>query len=142
MTLLAGDPGMSWDVSKGLGQNQDGAGPNATFGNGNVYDVGLAVDSAGYVYVADSNCTIRKVTPDGVVSTIAGNWAVAEERYLYGGLALGNLDAPGLNAQFFFPSGLAVDSLDNLYVADSGNAEVRKITPQGSGDHPGRIADV
>ncbi|MBI2949737.1 MAG: hypothetical protein HYY23_19065 [Verrucomicrobia bacterium] len=82
---------------------------------------GVAVDSAGYVYVADFyDSTIRKITPDGVVSTLAG---LAYKR--------GNADGTGANARFAFPFGLALDSAGNVYVADSDNATIRKITPDG-----------
>ena len=76
---------------------------------------GVAVDSAGNVYVADSwNDTIRKVTPGGVVTTLAG---------LAG--SSGSADGTGSAARFWFPSGVAVDSAGNVYVADTYNYTVR-----------------
>jgi len=82
---------------------------------------GLAVDAAGNVFVADSgNHTIRKITPDGTVSTIAG----------IAGLP-GLVDGVGANARFDTPAGLAFDALGNLYVADSGNHTIRRIAPSG-----------
>src|SRR5262249_36620289 len=69
---------------------------------------GLAVDTAGNVYVADwGNSNIRKVTPAGVVSTLAG---------LAG--APGSTDGTGSAARFAGPDGLALDGVGNLYVAD------------------------
>ena len=81
---------------------------------------GVAVDGAGNVYVADrfNNC-IRKVTPDGVVSTLAGQTTA--------GLADGN----GAAASFSSPTGVAVDTSGNVYVADYSNNRIRKVTPTG-----------
>ncbi len=85
------------------------------------FPVGIAVDSSGNVFVADSKSfTIRKITPAGVVTTFAG-----------APFQLGLTDATGAAARFFLPFGLAIDSADNLYVADSGNHTIRKITPAG-----------
>jgi streptogramin lyase len=82
---------------------------------------GLAVDGAGNVFVADSsNHTIRKITPAGEVSTLAGAAGSA-----------GNADGTGATARFFWPAGLAVDGVGNVFVADSGNDAIRKITPAG-----------
>jgi sugar lactone lactonase YvrE len=79
------------------------------------------VDSAGNVFVADSsNSTIRKVTPGGVVTTVAGLAVIS-----------GCVDATGSAARFAGPNGVAVDGAGNVYVADSGNGTIRKITPTG-----------
>ena len=81
----------------------------------------MAVDSAGNVYVADTdNHTIRKVTPAGVVTTLAG---------LAG--SPGSADGTGSAARFYCPRGVAVDSAGNVYVADTGNHTIRKVTPAG-----------
>ena len=78
----------------------------------------MAVDSAGNVYVADTNNhTIRKITPGGVVTTLAG----------FPGTS-GTTDATGNNARFNQPRGIAVDSAGILYVADTNNHTIRKIT--------------
>ncbi len=81
---------------------------------------GLAADAAGNVYVADSgNHRIRKIAPDGTVSTLAGDGEAGHE------------DGPGETAQFHLPRGVAVDGAGNVYVADTANDRIRKITPQG-----------
>jgi streptogramin lyase len=81
---------------------------------------GVAVDAADNVYVADNgNNLIRKITPAGVVSTLAGS-----------GMA-GSSNGTGTAASFNSPFGIAVDAAGNVYVADSGNNLIRKITPSG-----------
>ncbi len=82
---------------------------------------GLAQDLAGNLYVADTgNHTIRKISPAGVVSTLAG---LAEQS--------GSADGVGSAARFNHPQGVAVDLSGNIYVADTGNHTIRKITPAG-----------
>jgi sugar lactone lactonase YvrE len=94
----------------------DGTGTAAQF-NG---PVGVAVDGAGNVYVADVfNNRIRKITPEGVVSTLAGNG--------HADFA----DGIGKAARFNRPDGVAVDGAGNVYVADRANHSIRKITPEG-----------
>ena len=81
----------------------------------------LAVDQAGNVYVVDNgNDLIRKVTPAGQVSTFAGSGQP------------GSSDGTGNTASFNSPFGIAIDANGNLYVADSGNNLIRKITPGGA----------
>lgn len=107
VTTLAGSPGVSG--------NADGIGAAARFS----FLKGIAVDSAGNVYAVD-NSAIRKITPAGVVTTLAGASGV-----------LGDADGAGATARFSRPWGIAVDAAGNLYVADTGNFLVRKITPAG-----------
>jgi sugar lactone lactonase YvrE len=93
----------------------DGAGAAARFRE----PTGLALDAAGNLYVADTrNHTIRKITPAGNVSTLAGEAGVANVA-----------DGVGATAKFSSPTGLAVDASGNVYVADKGNRLIRKIAP-------------
>ena len=94
----------------------NGDAKSASFSN----PMGVAVDSSGNVYVADSrNNLIRKITPDGTVSTFAGSGKQ------------GSADGKGTAASFFFPTALAADTKGNVYVADTHNSLIRKITPDG-----------
>jgi len=95
----------------------DGLGYAARF----TYPVGIATDYADNVYVTDKvNNTIRKITPTGLVTTFAGTAGTH-----------GHADGTGGNASFLSPIGIATDSTGNIYVADSGNNIIRKITPTG-----------
>lgn len=97
--------------------DRDGAGVNARFYSPRE----VVTDAAGNAYIADEgNHTIRKITPTGTVSTFAGT---AGEP--------GTVDGSGNAARFDSPQGLAIDGSGNLYVADTGNHAIRKITPAG-----------
>jgi streptogramin lyase len=95
----------------------DGTGTAARF----QFPKGVAVDAASNVFVADSNNTIRKITPAGVVTTLAGTASP------YGGSA----DDTGTAARFNGPQGVAVDGAGNVFVADTYNDTIRKISPSG-----------
>ncbi len=109
VTTFAG-AATSWGSADGTGAAAQFYGP-----------FGVAVDPAGNVYVADSdNQAIRKLSPSAVVTTFAGAPP-----------GLGSVDATGTAARFNHPQGLAVDAAQNLYVADSDNQTIRKITAGG-----------
>jgi len=82
----------------------------------------IAVDAAGNLYIADTNnYRVRKVTTNGVISTVAGNGTI-------GFSGDGRLATV---AQLNRPSGVAMDAVGNLYIVDSGNSRVRKVTANG-----------
>ena len=90
----------------------DGTGTSAQF----YYPAGVAVDSSGTVFVGDGNNNqIRKITSSGVVTTWAGSGTA------------GFADGTGISAQFYVPSGVAVNSSGTLYVTDAYNHRIRKI---------------
>ena len=106
-TTLAGD---------GIAGFRDGPASQARFNA----PIGVAVDAAGNVYVADTyNDRIRRIGNDGVVSTLAG------------GERPGYQDGPGTAARFDTPAALARDALGNLWVADLRNNAIRKVSPLG-----------
>ena len=165
--------GVSSTIAGAAGQwgNQDGPGPTARFS----YVYGLTFDDQGTLWVSDGgNGTIRKIAPDGEVTTVAGGgsdgWgdgqgsaasfdlplgiAFAPDGFLYvadyynhvirrvsrdgmvttiAGLPreAGSADGTGTEARFRYPVGVAVDPDGNLLVADSENFTIRKVTPAG-----------
>lgn len=95
----------------------DGTGSGAEFDS----PWGVVADASGNLYVCDAyNNTIRKITPTGVVTTLAGLAGVT-----------GTADGTGGAARFDYPFGIAIDGQGDLYVADSMNDTIRKVTPQG-----------
>jgi uncharacterized protein (TIGR03437 family) len=84
---------------------------------------GIAVDDAGNWYIADTaNNRVRRVTPSGVITTVAGTGIAG---------AAGD-GGPGMLAQLNSPRSVAIDAQHNLYIADTGNNRVRKVTPAGN----------
>jgi len=104
---LAGYPGSA-----------DGTGSKARFNR----PAGIARDGADNLFVTDFlNHTIREITPDGSVSTIAGLAGV-----------WGRVDGTNRTARFFQPQGIAADNAGNLFVLDSGNQTLRRISASGT----------
>jgi len=104
--------------SAGVSGSADGSGGAARFN----HPSGVALDASGNIWVADTdNNTVRKITAAGAVSTIAGTAGVS-----------GSADGTGTAATFHAPSGIAVDASGNIYVADTLNDTVRKITAAGA----------
>jgi len=112
VTTLAGRPG-----TEGY---RDGSGQWAGF----TQPSGLVLDGAGNVYVAEwGNCVIRRITPAGLVTTLAGRREMPGPNLV-----------DGAKVRFMGPAGIALDNAGNLYVSDQnfyGNSAVRKVTPGG-----------
>ncbi|MDM5180918.1 hypothetical protein PO883_27430 [Massilia sp. DJPM01] len=107
-TIIAGSADGGW---------ADGDAFNARFSSPS----GLAIDAAGTLYVSDTgNASIRKITSDGKVLTIAGRFE-----------QIGSADGQGNKASFNLPRGIDVDAAGNVFVNDAGNKTVRKITQAG-----------
>jgi len=112
ITTVAGNGDWGYTGDGGLATNATFNGPD-----------GIAVDASGNLYIADSgNTVIRKVDPNGFITTVAGQagrWGFSGD----GG--------PATNATLYWPGGLAVDSTGNLYIADTYNEVIREITTNG-----------
>jgi serine/threonine protein kinase, bacterial len=103
-------------AGNGTQGNVDGTGTAASFN----YPIGIAADASGNLYVGDQfNEKVRKVTPAGVVTTLAGNgnW--------------GSVDGTGTSATFYYPTGVTVDASGNLYVTDLGGNTIREVSSVG-----------
>ena len=103
-------------AGSGSAGSSDGVGTNASFST----PMGITIDTSGNLYVADNhNCLIRKITQSGVVSTVAGNGNCS------------SADGVGTSASFNKPQALAIDTTGTIYVVDTVQTKIRKITPAG-----------
>ena len=113
---ITADGAVTTLAGSGVAGATDATGTAATFRAPS----GIAVDPNGYIYVADrDNNKIRKISPAGVVTTFAGSGAD------------GSNDGTGTTASFYHPTGVAIDKLGNIYVANTDYSNIRKITPDG-----------
>ena len=102
-------------AGSGSSGSDDGTGTAASFERPR----GVAFDGDGNLYVADTNNrTIRKVTPAGEVTTLAGSAG-----------SQGSINGIGPAARFVYPTGVAFGGDGNLYVADTNDSKIRKVTP-------------
>ncbi len=114
----------------GIIHNFAGNGFGNTFASGNgglainaalFFPVSIAIDQVGNVYLGEYFGTVRKVTPDGVIHAFAGT----------GEVGFSGDNGPATQAHLSIPSGLATDSAGNVYIADTSNNRIRKVTPDG-----------
>jgi uncharacterized protein (TIGR03437 family) len=111
ITTVAGNGAQGYSGDGGLATSAQLATPT-----------GVAVDASGNVYIADrGNNRIRKVSANGIITTVAGNGSSAY--FGDGGSAT--------SAELYNPSGVAVDASGNLYIADYGNQRIRKVSAAG-----------
>ena len=86
------------------------------------YPYGVAVDNAGNIFIADSNNhRIRKVDTNGIITTVAG----------IGIIGFSGDGGPAIDASFYLPTGVAVDSVGNIFIADTHNSRIRKVDTSG-----------
>jgi uncharacterized protein (TIGR03437 family) len=116
---VASDGTISTVVGNGNTNDSGDGGPATSAGLGG--PIGVAFDASGNMLVSEAGNRIRKVTPIGTITTVAGTGVVA-----YSGDG-----GPASAAQLYSPWGLAVDARGNLFISDSGNHTVRKIAPDG-----------
>lgn len=112
ITTVAGTGGFGYSGDGGQATSAQLKSPN-----------GVAVDAAGNLYITDStNHRIRKVTPDGIITTVAGTGVAG-----YSGD-----EGPAISAQLSAPRGVAIDVAGNLYIADINNQRIRKVATDGT----------
>ena len=133
VSLLGGNPAVAsnWLVALVAGNLSAAVGtPGDTDGPGSAATLrgpyGIACDGTGNIYVADEfNHRIRTISPDGVVTTMAGGVSGDSP-------SSGYIDALGATARFYSPAGISVDSSGNVYVAEQTTNHIRMISPAGS----------
>jgi len=122
-------PGGSLTAVAGVGEVNPACLPTQSCGDGGPATAailnrpaGVAVDASGALFVADTrNNRIRKVSPDGIISTVAGN----------GTYGFSGNGGPATSATLEYPAGVAVDPFGNLFIADYNNGEIRKVSASG-----------
>jgi uncharacterized protein (TIGR03437 family) len=98
------------------GSSGDG-GPATSATLGDV--LGLAVDAAGNLYLVDDNGLLRKVDTSGIITTVAGRGTSSDD------------GVPAATASLGYPSGVAIDSGGNIYIADANRNQIRKVSTGG-----------
>jgi hypothetical protein len=142
ITTVAGSGSLSFSGDGGQATNA-----GMYLYKGSYLSYGLAVDSAGDLFIADAgNHRIRKVDTNGIITTIAGT----------NSFGFSGDGGPAVNAQLFGPSGVAVDNFGNVFIADTWNNRIREVSLNGiittvagtnasgflsNGDNPGFSGD-
>ncbi len=124
LALVVATPALAQSISTvaGVRQGSGGDGGPATAAE-LMLPQGVTQDALGNLYIADrDNHRVRKVTPAGTISTVAGT----------GGMDFSGDGGPATAAQMRDPGGVAVDAAGNLYIADTNNHRIRKVTPAGT----------
>ena len=122
MSTVAGEEPSYLTPPQALGSPPVGDNGPAIFGQLAI-PAGLAFDSSGNLFVADpGDNRVRKITTDGIISTVAGT----------GACCFAGDSGPATAAQLYWPEDVAVDSSGRIYIADTGNHRVRVVSPDGS----------
>ena len=110
-------------VANSFGSSGDGGQATSALLAGGTIHSGLAFDNAGNLFISDTNNhKVRKVSPTGIITTVAGN----------GAQGFSGDNGLAVNAMLNYPTGIAVDAAGNLYIADNSNSRVRKVNVSGT----------